>query len=167
MYEPHRGSQRYFRSKGNNSMIKKVGSCFYAHKSNLEEFLKQLNEEEQNRIEHILANVTHPYEILKYDKLTQNLSLIECDTWNILKEPIVGNSHLYKKDNSIKIIKGGKTVYHSKELFVQENYSGFSVDDAKQRTKEWSKIPNIKSFKNKIGNVSFWYQLLRENNLEI
>lgn len=148
-------------------MLKKVGYAFYAHKSNLGEFLNELNEDEQNRIEYILATAKHPYAILKYDKKTKNLSLIECETWDILNEPIVGDSHLYKKDHSVKIIKGGKTVYHSKELFVQENYSGFNVEKAKQRTKEWNQIPNIKTLKSKIGNVYFWYQLLKENNLDI
>lgn len=149
-------------------MIKKVGTCFYAHKSNLKEFLNQLDEKEQNRIKHILTKVEHPYEILKYDRKTKNLSLIECDTWNILQEPIVGDSHIYKKDDSpVKTIKGGRTVYHSKELFVQEDYAGFSVENARKRTKEWNRIPNIKKIKSKIGNVDFWNQLLKENHLSI
>lgn len=148
-------------------MLKKVAYSVYAHKSNLEEFLEAIPENEQIRIKEILANAEHPYEILKYDKKTQNFSLIECQTWNTMKEPIVGDSHLYRKDCSIKIIKGGKTVYHSKELFVQENYSGFSVEKAKQRTKNWNKIPNIKELKSKIGSVTFWHQLLKENNLDI
>lgn len=149
-------------------MIKKVGYAIYAHKSNLEEFIENLpSEEEQNRIEHLLVKVkqNHPYEILKYDR--GNLSLIECDTWNTMKEPIVGDSHLYKKDETSKIIKGGKFVYHSKELFVQPDYDGFSVEEAKQRTKEWNSIPNIKNMKSKIGSVTFWHQLLKENNMDI
>lgn len=148
-------------------MVKKVGTAIYAHKSNLEEFLNNLSKEEQNRIEHLLANIKnkHPYEILKYDK--GNLSLIECDNWNIMNEPIVGDSHLYKKDGTEKLIKGGKTVYHSKELFVSSDYKGFDIEKAKQRTIEWNKIPNIKKLKNKIGQVTFWHQLLKENGLEI
>ncbi len=148
-------------------MIKKIGYAIYAHKSNLEEFLNELSKDEQKRIENILKEAKHPYEILKYDKKTQNFSLIECETWNTMKEPIVGDSHLYKKDHSVKIIKGGSTVYHSKELFVQENYSGFCVEEAKQRTTQWNQIPNIKKLKSKIGNVNFWHQLLKENNLNI
>lgn len=148
-------------------MVKKVGTAIYAHKSNLEEFLNNLTEVEQNRIEHLLSKIKnkHPYEILKYDK--GNLSLIECDTWDIMKEPIVGDSHLYKKDGTKKIIKGGKTVYHSKELFVSSSYKGFNIEEAKQRTIEWNKIPNIKNLKSKIGQLKFWHQLLEENGLEI
>lgn len=149
-------------------MIKKVGYAIYAHKSNLEEFLTNLpNEDEQNRIKHILAKAKkiHPYEILKYNQ--GNLSLIECDTWNTMNEPIVGDSHIYKEDGTIKIIKGGRTVYHSKELFVQPDYKGFSVEQAKLRTIEWNKIPNIKNLKSKIGNVTFWHKLLKENHMDI
>ena len=146
-------------------MIKKVGYALYTHKSNLNELYMKLNKEDINRLNHILEINTFPYEIIKFDR--GNISLIECDTWNILNEPIVGDSHLYKLDGTIKLIKGNKMVYHSKELFVNSNYDGFDINKAKQRTIEWNNIPNIKSLKNKIGYKDFWYKLLEENNIEI
>lgn len=149
-------------------MVKKVGSAIYAHKSNLKEFLNCIkDDDEQKRVKSIInkAKNEHLFEILKYDK--GNLSLIECETWNTMNEPIVGDSHLYKLDGTTKIIKGGKTVYHSKEYFVANDYQGFDIEKAKQRTKEWHNIPNIKNLKNKIGFVEYWHNLLRKNGMEV
>ena len=84
-----------------------------------------------------------------------------------MNEPIVGDSHLYKKDGTEKLIKGGKTVYHSKEYFVSSDYKGFDIEEAKQRTKEWNNNPNIKNLKHKIGFVDFWHNLLKENGMEV
>lgn len=150
--------------------MKKVGTSLYVHKSNIEELLNCIQDElEINRILSIIniAKKEYLFEIIKYDKKSKNISLIECDTWNSMNEPIVGDSHLYKLNGEIKLIKGNKTVYHSKELFVNENYVGFDVEKAKQRTLEWNKIPNIKNLKSKIGNITYWHNLLKENNLEI
>lgn len=149
-------------------MVKKVGTSIYVHKSNLKELLDNIKDiDEKERIQDVLQKNKFSFEIIKYDKKNKNISLIECPTWNILQEPIVGDSHLYKLNGEIKLIKGNKTLYHSKELFVNENYVGFDVEKAKQRTKEWNNIPNINKLKKYIGNISFWYQLLKENNLEI
>ena len=149
-------------------MVKKVGTSIYVHKSNLKELLDNIKDiAEKERIQNVLQKNKFSFEIIKYDKKNKNISLIECPTWNILQEPIVGDSHLYKLNNEIKLIKGNKTVYHSKELFVNEDYKGFDIEKAKQRTKEWNNITNINKLKKYIGNISFWYQLLKENNLEI
>lgn len=149
-------------------MVKKVGTSIYVHKSNLKELLDNIKDiDEKERIQSVLQKNKFSFEIIKYDKKNKNISLIECPTWNILQEPIVGDSHLYKLNNEVKLIKGNKTVYHSKELFVNEDYKGFDIEKAKQRTREWNSIPNINKLKKYIGNISFWHQLLKENNLEI
>ena len=130
--------------------MKKVGYAMYVHKSNIKELLNKLEKSEQER----LLN------------LQKEICFIECSTWLTLKEPIVEDSHLFKKDGTYKLIKGFKTVYHSKELFVSEDYDGFDIEKAKLRTKEWNSIPNIKELKSRIGNIDFWYNLLMENKLE-
>lgn len=157
-------------------MVKKVGTAVYAHKSNLEEFFDNIKIDgemfeilsEKGRILDLLfENISNntPFEVIKYDK--GNLSLIECDTWNTLQEPIVGDAHLFKKDGTRKLIKGNKMVYHSKEMFVNDNYDGFDVEKAKGRTLAWNKIPNIKKLKSKIGQIEYWHNLLKENNMEV
>lgn len=155
-------------------MIKRVGYAIYAHKSNIFELLQEIeNSEDVYRVVRICADFKLNYDIIKYDKSTHNVSLIECPTWDILNEPIVGDSYCFSNNycfvntTQYKKIKGGTKVYHNKWQFVSEDYKGFDIEEAKERTKLWNSIPNIKSMKSKIGNVDFWYALLLKNGIEI
>lgn len=148
-------------------LVKKVGYAVYAHKSNIKEFLENIPTEDLSFVCSILSLDFCEYDIVKYDKKTGNVSLIRCSTWNSLNEPIVEDSFCFNTDYSYKVIKGGTKVYHNKWMFVSEDYKGFDVNKAKERTKIWNSIPNIKQYKSKIGNVGFWYKLLKENNIEI
>ena len=67
----------------------------------------------------------------------------------------------------VKYRRDGKRVYHNKWQFVSKDYTGFSVEEAKKRTKLWNSIPNIKKLKSKIGNKEFWYCLLEENGIDL
>lgn len=148
-------------------MIKQVGYNFYAHKSNIFELYSKLDIEDRNILINVLKGSNYIYDVIKYDKRTKNVSLIECKTWDILNEPIVGDSHCYRIDGTISLVKGGTKVYHNKWQFVSNDYVGFSVEESKRRTKEWNRIKGIKFLKSKIGNKNFWYKLLYENGLEI
>lgn len=148
-------------------MIKQVGYNFYVHKSNIFELYSKLDIEDRNILINVLKGSNYIYDVIKYDKKTKNVSLIECKTWDILNEPIVGDSHCYRIDGTISLVKGGTKVYHNKWQFVSNDYVGFSVEESKRRTKEWNKINGIKLLKSKIGNKDFWYKLLHDNGLEI
>ena len=151
--------------------MKKVGYAFYVHKSNLNELFNIVSEEERNHIVYVIdiakLYLFLEFDIVKYDRKTSNVSLISCPTWDDVNEPIVGYSYCVNSDVSYKVIKGGTKVYHNKWQFVSPNYTGFDVEEAKKRTKEWNSIPNIKSMNSKLGNVDFWHNLLREYNLSI
>ena len=151
--------------------MKKVGYAFYVHKSNLNELFNIVSEEERNHIVYVIdvakLYLFLEFDIVKYDRKTDNVSLISCPTWDDVNEPIVGDSYCFNSDLSYKVIKGGTKVYHNKWQFVSPNYTGFDVEESKKRTKEWNSIPNIKGMKSKIGNVDFWHNLLREYNLSI
>lgn len=148
-------------------MIKRVGYNFYVHKSNIFELYSKLDIEDRNILINVLKGSNYIYDVIKYDKRTKNVSLIECKTWDILNEPIVGDSHCYRIDGTISLVKGGTKVYHNKWQFVSNDYVGFSLEESKRRTKEWNKINGIKLLKSKIGNKDFWYKLLYDNGLEI
>lgn len=148
-------------------MIKRVGYNFYVHKSNLFELYSKLELEDRNILMNILNNSNYRYDIIKYDRKTKNVSLIECRTWDVLNEPIVGDSHCYRMNGTVSLIKGGSKVYHNKWQFVSSDYKGFDIEESKSRTKEWHNIKDIKLLKSKIGNKDFWYKLLLENGLEI
>lgn len=151
-------------------MIKKVGKSLYAHKSNLKELLLNLDENQQKNLLNLLKFNGHlciQYDIIKYNQETNKISLIECNTWEVLYEPIVGDSYCFSSDNSYKIIRGGTKVYHNKWQFVSEDYTGFDIKIAKNRTKEWENIPEIVKNKSRIGNKKYWYEILQKYGLDI
>lgn len=150
-------------------MIKKVGYCIYAHKSNLKEFLSNLtNEDSDIALQSLNKYHTYfPFDVIKFDKKTKNTSLIKCSSWDSLNEPIVEDSLCINQNGSYRIIAGGTKVYHNKWQFVNSDYRGFDIEKAKSRTLLWNRIPNIKGLKSKIGMKDFWYELLEENNIDI
>lgn len=150
--------------------MKKVGYSVYVHKSAINQLLSYLDTQECKVLQKIISyaeQLSLSYCIIKFNKESQTVSLIQCNTWDILQEPVVGDSYCFKEDLSYKLIKGGTKVYHNKWQFVNDDYTGFDVQAAKERTKEWNKIEDIKLYKSKIGNKDFWHQLLQKNGLSI
>lgn len=150
-------------------MFKKVGYCYYVHKSNIKELSEILDKKQKTWLNKVLVigNTICNYSIVKYNKMNENISLIECEDWDTSNEPIVCDSFCFNIDGNMKIIKGGSKVYHNKWQFVSSDYKGFDIEKAKNRTEEWNKIEDIKGLKNKIGSKKFWHDLLRVNNIEI
>lgn len=152
-------------------MIKKVVSAWYVHKSNLQELLDSLTPEEasivEDKIEFYDALVGKPYTVIKFDKKSHDVSFIYSSDWDTANEPTIDISYTIKPDDKIVTRRNGNQVYHNKWQFVAPNYSGFDVEKAKQRTKDWNAIPNINSIKKYIGNKKYWHDLLNQYGLEI
>jgi hypothetical protein len=147
--------------------MKKVGSAMYVHKSNLNELLNKLSENEKKRVKSIFDKFDKSFEIVKYDK--GKVSLIESDNWDTANEPNVGNSYCFSEasEANYKIVKKSGKIYHNKWMFVSSDYKGFDIETAKQRTKLWNSIPDIKKHKSKIGNKKYWNELLQKNNIPL
>lgn len=158
--------------------MKKVGTCLYVHKSNRWELYNNKRTEKDR--EHMKCIITAMegffyYQVIKYDYKTRKLSLIQSLDWDKANEPTVGQSIIFDlsigKDltdtpkKQIKARTKNPQIYHNKWMFVGSSYSGFDIDKAKQRTKEWNSIPNLD--KKKIGNKDYWTQILIENNMEV
>lgn len=145
--------------------MKKVMNCYYTHKSNTEdiELLCRLN----RTIEQVL-NTTYQYDIIKYDHYNNRVSLIKSPDWDTSNEPIVGDSVVINletgESREVKGRKNNPQIYHNKWQFVSDDYPGFDVEAAKQRTEIWNKIPNLN--KSRIGNQNYWFELLDTNNIE-
>lgn len=148
--------------------VKKVMKSLYVHKSNLKELFDNIDDGTViERIQKIIKNFDKPFEIVKYDSITGNISLIDSPDWDTVNEPTVGDSYTYKPDGSVSYRKGGTQVYHNKWQFVAPDYTGFDIEKAKQRTKEWNAIPDIRDHKSRIGYKNYWHDYLRKNGLEI
>lgn len=145
--------------------MKKVMNCLYVHKSNISEL--HLDDLGNYAIE-ILDRKFPNYQVVKYDPKKRVISGIESPDWNTANEPIVGDSMIINLvTGEEKIYKGRKEnpqIYHNKWQFVADDYTGFDIEAAKQRTIEWNNIPNLN--KSKIGNKNYWVELLKANGME-
>lgn len=149
--------------------MKKVGKAMYVHVSALHQILEKLDTKQASDLMTVLYTAVRlniSFDIIKYEY--PKISLIQSPAWDTANEPTVGYSYCFNVQNNLndyKKIKPSGKIYHSKELFVDSNYTGFSVDDAKKRTKLWNSIPNID--KRRIGNRVYWLDLLSKNNIPI
>jgi hypothetical protein len=158
-------------------MIKTVVKAHYVHKSNVMELInKKIPKEEQALFYRFLNEVDKlniEYTIIKYD--SGNITLIYSPDWDTANEPIVEVCYRWKSgewfdengnfNTNPKIQKNGRQIYHNKWQFVGEDYKGFDIEEAKKRTILWNSIPNLN--KSKIGNKTYWIELLKENNIAI
>lgn len=152
-------------------MIKKIGRTCYVHKSNLEELLSLLTIEERykfNAIYSMVISAKFPFDIIKYNRQTDKISFIASPDWDTANEPTVGGSYCFDAINGdFKFLKASNKIYHNKWQFVATSYNGFDVETAKQRTKLWNSIPDIKSHKSRIGNREYWQNLLSRYSIAL
>jgi len=97
-----------------------------------------------------------PFTILKFNPKTGYISFIESPDFNSSPEPIVGRSLLVKPDSdSSKIINppADPWIYHHKWLMVKDDYSGFNVEESKNRSRKWM---SLKPDTSRIGKLSYW-----------
>ena len=158
-------------------MIKRVGTAKYAHKSNVKELVAKCFKtpvEEKLFLQFLNKVILHDisFDIIKYDKGT--VTLISSPDWNTANEPIVGTCYRWKLVEWLRedwvnpiITQNYKQIYHNKWMFVADNYSGFSIERAKQRSALWNSLPDIQSVKNKIGYKDFWAQYLAKYGIPL
>lgn len=134
---------------------KKIGSTIYVHKS----AINLLDADAQSRINEITVPKDFgEYEVIKYDKKTNNVSFIKSPDWDTKDEPTVGDSIMFKADDTHNITKGRKTnqqIYHHKWMMVAEDYKGFDVAESKKRSEQWENS-DIDFDRKKIGNSDYW-----------
>ena len=169
-------------------MMKKVVKAMYVHKSNwieIQEEITRKDKKKRRAFHNFLLQAeieAIPYDVIKYDN--GDISLITSPDWDIANEPIVGTVRRWKQDewlnreteellldekgmlNKPSYIRDNfKQIYHNKWQFVGEDYKGFNIEEAKERTKEWNAIPNLD--KKRIGYKKYWMELLKENGFEL
>lgn len=155
-------------------MVKKVVNAYYAHKSNLKELMEKTGCFDISEFVQKAEDAGYDFTIVKYDRGA--ITLLKSSDWDTANEPLVDVAYRwapgawYDEDGDItqpKTLKNGRQIYHNKWQFVADDYKGFDINKAKARTKEWNAIPGIEKIKNKIGNKSYWVELLKKNNIEV
>jgi hypothetical protein len=152
---------------------KRVGSCIYIHKSNIQELLDMLTDDGGYKGEIIYwynfrkQKGTAHYEVIKYDIKKHRLSFIDSPDWFTSNEPTVGNSTCWDFDKETSTYRsGGTQVYHSKELFMADDTDLIDLNKAKERTKLWQSVVK-KEEKKLIGNKKYWHNWCEEHGIEI
>lgn len=147
-----------FKSTRPNGIIgKKVGSNHYIHKSAITE----LNDELLRVVRKALWHLDNfEYEIIKIHTKEHSVSFIQSPNWDFAHEPLVGDS--------LKVTKEGETthtkartknpqIYHHKWTFVRDDYQGFDVVAAKQRSEFWENS-GIEIDRSRIGGLDHWIE---------
>jgi hypothetical protein len=136
---------------------KKMGNETYLHKSAMD----VLPADVQARIAEAELPPGHEWAIVKYNKKTGQISLIESYDWDTSHEPTVGNSLILKPDGTVKLHKApvedaNKTIYHHKWLFVRPGYTGFNYVESRLRSRTWQALGNLDS--RRYGRKGFWQE---------
>lgn len=143
--------------------MKRISNTYWVHKTALGQFESRIRTyiKEKERL------IDKEYDVIKYDAKEKSVSFIKVEDWNKQKEPVLVYSIKIDNDNNLKFRNESKinpTIYHQKELFVNADYKGFSIAEAKERTKQWQKL---KLNSKKIGRVKFWKENLIKNGMEL
>ena len=152
--------------------MKKIGSVYYVHKSNIQELLDMLPDNwyktainYKNKYNQESGN--EYYEVIKYDTKNHRLSFIASKDWFDSNEPEVGFSYCFNLDTgNMTFRNGGNAVYHSKELFMSDDTDLIDIDKAKERTKLWQSLVT-KEEKKLIGNKNYWRQFCEKHGIDL
>lgn len=130
---------------------KSIGGNIYAHIMYADEIIpgKLLNDAKQQ-----LGGFK--YNIVKYTPKTGAITFIQSPEFDTVDEPAVGPAMLVKPDGTTRLMKpsGDPWIYHHKWLWVKDDYPGFDVGEAKQRSAKWMSLPDIDY--SRIGKKSYW-----------
>lgn len=165
------------KTKGDKQM-KKVGTCYYVHKSNKKQLMEiQVDSSKLADIMVAISEVERiddfKYEVIKYDKQKHQVTFIDSPDWVTANEPEVGDAWMLKmqQDWTWKFIKKrskNPQIYHGKWRFVDQSfYKDFDVIKSYEREKTWQQLPGIKEVKKFIGNKDFWVEFLHKNGMEV
>ena len=142
--------------------MKKIMSKIWMHKSSI----NQAGIVAEAHIRSIMEVVPVSYDVIRYDLKTQEIAFIGVEDWNNQLEPVLTHSYVVKPDGTTKLRNESltnPTIYHQKELFVNEDYAGFNIQEAYKRTETWKAL-GLPS--NKIGRYSYWSEQLADAGLE-
>lgn len=96
------------------------------------------------------------YDVVRYDEKNNTFCFILVDDFDENPEPVIyAWVTVNLNNNQIKgtICENNRPIYHHKWLMVTDDYNGFDLDEAKERSQ---KIQECNFNKNKMGRSEFW-----------
>lgn len=135
---------------------KKMGHDLYVHKNYVDQ-----TPIPQDALQAALARLPEGYDFtaIKYNKQDGSFSFIQSPDFDTADEPTVGVSLKVAADGSVKRTNppSDPWIWHNKWMWVGDDYPGFDVEQAKQRSKHWKDIIGVdKAVSSRIGKKSYW-----------
>ena len=103
---------------------------------------------------HLPENVS--YHVVKLNQRTGAVSFIQCADFDTAPEPTVGDMVTIDAEGNSRHRSQSRDpeIYHHKWLFVADDYTGFNVQQSKQRSLAWSALEGVD--RRRIGRKSYW-----------
>lgn len=143
---------------------KLMGDDLYFHKNYVSEYI---DPDFYNKAKSLLPK-GFDFNIIKYNEKYGTISFIDSPDFDTSDEPIVGDSYKVTTDGRITYTrrKNIPQIYHHKWLFVKDDYSGFDVEESKERSRKWLEYSDRINM-SKIGYKNYWEDevlpLLKQN----
>ena len=127
---------------------KLIGGCLYVHRQYQNEIPAAVLSAARRSTSGFL------YDVVKWDTKTNNVTFVQCPTFDTLPEPVMGAALMVRPDGTSRFMKplADPWVYHHKYAFVGPDYRGFNLDTAKRRQQAIDRIPDVD--KSRIGKYS-------------
>jgi len=96
------------------------------------------------------------YDVVKVNRRTNAVSFIQCPEFDIEPEPSIAGVMTVRADGTVqrRAVPSDPPIYHHKWLFVDDDYTGFDVEQSKHRSAAWLALPDVD--KSRIGRRSYW-----------
>lgn len=92
------------------------------------------------------------YNVIKYDP-DVGYTFFNSPDFDTADEPVAGDFTMVKLDGTIKTGHVPQ-IWHHKWLWVDDDYGGFDVDEAAERSRDWLSLPDVDF--TRIGRKEFW-----------
>ena len=150
---------------------KRVINRLYIHKSALSSLSSELQRTVRQSLD--IAQSKHgtfEYDIVRIGLKDGSVAFTRVHGWDDVPEPMKGVS-ISVRGGSVTVVDdtSRKLVYHHKWMMVNDDYTGFNVEESKRRSAWWEGHPVVVSlmrdrnerFKSKIGMHDYWMNVLR------
>ena len=96
------------------------------------------------------------YHVVKYNYRTGAVSFVQCPNFDDAPEPTVGDIVTVSPEGTVlrRTQPLDPEIYHHKWLFVDDNYTGFDVQESKRRSAVCLNLTGVD--RRRIGRKSYW-----------
>ena len=109
--------------------------------------------------------LTHPYNVVSFNKFGKMLSFIEAPDFDTAHEPTVGRITTFKVNGHGCNTRRPTSIYHHKWLFVDDKYTGFDVQESFGRSAEWTRHRGVDYYR--IGSKGYWRRICNDLGMEL